>query len=262
MFGTIIMDVYKKNECSQLADAIEEICSPLDSYGWASAGIYSFWDYNTEEILYIGLAADLSERFKQHNGINLVGVESCKYEQIQKYFSENERLGFSILTQSPLSQPITHRNEKLYRKFLNVPQGIPIENYAGEEGKENIRRAEGQLIEAYRLAKGDIPKWNKMGGDLRGKSSATKNNYIQIVRAFSRKESSSLLVAKSTIRELSQNATYAWYENYLHGIRMMMLTMGMSFDESVKFQKRFNPYFEENMKRIESDKYMEKSLEL
>ena len=69
MFGTVIIDAYQKSETMEWAEAIEDLCSPNDSYGWASAGIYCFWDYYFEEILYIGLAVNLSERFKQHNGI-------------------------------------------------------------------------------------------------------------------------------------------------------------------------------------------------
>ena len=69
MFGTVIMDAYRKEEIYEMASAIEDLCSPNDSYGWASAGIYCFWDYCAEEILYIGLAGDLAERFRQHNGI-------------------------------------------------------------------------------------------------------------------------------------------------------------------------------------------------
>ncbi len=45
-----------------------------------------------------------------------------------------------------------------------------------------------------------------------------------------------------------------------HGVRMMMLTMGMSYDESVRFQTRFNPYFEQNMDRITKEKYSDKQL--
>lgn len=258
MFGTIILDAYEKNESNKLADAIEEICSPMDTYGWASAGIYSFWDYYTKEILYIGLAADLSERFKQHNGILLIEDSSCKYIQIQEYFEYKKKLGYSIFVQSPLSQPITHRNEKMYRKFLNKPKGMPIENYAGEEGKDNIRRAEGQLIEAYKLGTGYIPKWNKMNGDIQGQKYANTNNYYQIVQNFSQIDTSNYLVSKSSISELAVNPTYAWFENCLHGIRMMMLTIGMSYDESVSFQMKINPYFKENMDRIMNNKYFEK----
>lgn len=43
MFGTVIIDAYTKDETEQLAIAIDDLCNPTDSYGWASAGIYSFW---------------------------------------------------------------------------------------------------------------------------------------------------------------------------------------------------------------------------
>lgn len=46
-----------------MADAIDDLCCPNDNYGWVSAGIYCFWDYYTHEVLYIGLAGDLAERF-------------------------------------------------------------------------------------------------------------------------------------------------------------------------------------------------------
>ena len=45
MFGTVIIDAYRKEETRELAEAIEDLCSPNDNYGWASAGIYCFWDY-------------------------------------------------------------------------------------------------------------------------------------------------------------------------------------------------------------------------
>ena len=70
----------------ELANAIDDLCSPNDNYGWASAGIYCFWDYYAEAILYIGLASDLAVRFKQHNGI--IPLESgSKQKQIEEYFS-------------------------------------------------------------------------------------------------------------------------------------------------------------------------------
>ena len=39
-----------------MANAIDDLCSPTDTHGWASAGIYCFWDYYAEAVLYIGLA--------------------------------------------------------------------------------------------------------------------------------------------------------------------------------------------------------------
>ena len=260
MFGTIILDAYKKDEVYSFSEKIEEICSPLDTVGWASAGIYSFWDYTSKEILYIGLASDLYIRFKQHNGLLPIEHNACKYEQIQEYFEKHEKLGYSILVQSTLSQPIVHRNEKMYREFLSKPKGIPIENYAGEEGLENIRRVEGQLIEAYRMVVGDIPPWNKIGGDIRGRKAATVGNFVQIVKAFSEGNMNNHLVSKSSLRELAESPTYEWFELQLHGLRMMMLNMGMSFDEAIKVQLQLNPYFEDNWNRIIEMKYLEKIL--
>lgn len=48
MFGTIILDAYKFDEKEKIAECIDEICSPLDTYGWSSAGIYSFWNNNNK----------------------------------------------------------------------------------------------------------------------------------------------------------------------------------------------------------------------
>lgn len=42
MFGTIIVDSYSKDEAELIANSIDEICSPMDNGGWASAGIYCF----------------------------------------------------------------------------------------------------------------------------------------------------------------------------------------------------------------------------
>ena len=260
MFGTIIMDSYKADEKELVATNIDEICSPMDSLGWASAGIYSFWDYYTKDVLYIGLASDLCVRFKQHNGLLPIAENACKVRQIQEYFMGHERLGYSILVQSPMSQPIVHRNEALYRKFLEVPKDMPIPNYAGEEGLEYIRLAEGQLIESYRRIVGDIPPWNKIGGDIFSRRYASKDNYLYVVQAFSRGTTDNWLVARSTIRELAENATYEWFETQLHGLRMMMLSLKMSLEDAVAFQMRVNPYFEEQWNRIIDTKYLDKEL--
>lgn len=260
MFGTIIMDSYRADEAELMANNIDEICSPLDTIGWASAGIYSFWDYYTKEVLYIGLASDLCIRFKQHNGLHPIDENACKIRQIQNYFEEHERLGYSILVQSPLSQPIVHRNESRYRKFLDAPKGMPIPNYAGEEGLEHIRQAEGQLIESYKLVTEDIPPWNKIGGDVFSRKYASENNYLYVVKAFSSGTPDNYLISRSTLRELAENATYEWFEVQLHGLRMMMLTMGMTFDAAVKLQLKLNPYFEDQWKRIVETKYFDKEL--
>ena len=39
MFGTVIIDAYRKEETRELAEAIEDLCPPNDNYGWASVGL-------------------------------------------------------------------------------------------------------------------------------------------------------------------------------------------------------------------------------
>ena len=76
--------------------------------------------------MYIGLASDLSERFKQHNGI-LPNKEGSKQKQIDDYFSKNERLGYTIFVQSPISQPLVHRNKDMYEEFA-MQNNAPVED--------------------------------------------------------------------------------------------------------------------------------------
>ncbi|MBN2589476.1 MAG: GIY-YIG nuclease family protein [Sedimentisphaerales bacterium] len=122
---------------------MEEICLPNDIYGWAPSGIYSFWNYYTKEIYYIGLAVDLGERFKQHNNILPITDNGCKYKQINNYFSKNQKLGYSIFVQSLLSQVQTHRNQTSLHFDEN-------NEWISFESKENIKIIEGSFIGAFK----------------------------------------------------------------------------------------------------------------
>lgn len=166
------------------------------------------------------MAADLCDRFKQHNGIIVVDDNSCKRKQIDEYFSAKEKLGYTIFVRSPLSQPITHKNEKEYRKMLGTK--FSREDYVGKEGQEHIKQVEGILIEAFKKANGDFPLWNRMGGSLYGQRAAT-------------------------------------IENYLHAVRMSMLISGMTYGEELKFHNKIdlinryqqvidNEYFQKRLK--------------
>lgn len=234
MFGTVIIDAYAKEEALEIAEAIDDLCCPNDNYGWASAGIYCFWDYYSEAVLYIGLASDLCERFKQHNGLIPMDENCCKKAQIEKYFSCNERLGYSVFVQSPLAQPLVYRNKRTYKKFARQ-QNAPIEDMLSEQGKDDIKMVEGILIESFRKEHGDIPPWNKIGGSVSGQQRVMKNN-INIVRSFCTPSMYEVnpIVSRSTLRELSNNPEYAAYENYLHAIRMNMLMLGMEYKDAVK----------------------------
>lgn len=257
MFGTVIIDAYRKEETVDMAYAIEELCSPRDTYGWASAGIYCFWDYYAEEVLYMGLAGDLAERFRQHNGI-LPLKEGSKQKKIEDYFSRNERLGYTIFVQSPLSQPLVHRNQNMYKKFAEQANS-PIENMMSEEGKENIKIVEGILIEAYRRKYGHFPPWNDIGGSVAGQNRVMANN-INIVKSFCSPDDYAInpIVSRSTIRELAQNAEWAWYENYLHAARMNLLMLGMEYMEALDFLRKNDPI--NTYDQMEKSGYLRKKL--
>lgn len=34
MFGTVIIDAYRKDETQGIAKALDDLCSPKDNYGW------------------------------------------------------------------------------------------------------------------------------------------------------------------------------------------------------------------------------------
>lgn len=257
MFGTVIIDAYRKDEAIEIANAIDDLCSPEDNYGWASAGIYCFWDYYAETVLYIGLAGDLCERFKQHNGILPLKVGS-KQKQIEEYFSKNERLGYTIFVQSPLSQPLVHRNKDIYEAFA-MQNNAPVEDMLSEQGREDIKRVEGILIEAYRRKYGHFPPWNEIGGSVTGQKRVMKNN-INIVESFCHPDNYDIhpIVSRSTIRELSENAEWAWYENYMHAVRMNMLMLGMEYQEALDLVKRNDII--DTYERMQKSGYLKKHL--
>ncbi|MCY6371766.1 hypothetical protein [Clostridium ganghwense] len=258
MFGTVIIDAYRKDEAKEIAEAIDDLCSPNDNYGWASAGIYCFWDYYIEEVLYIGLASDLCERFKQHNGILPIDEASSKQKQIEAYFECKERLGYTIFVQSPLSQPLTYRNKSIYEKFAKQ-RNAPIEDMLSEQGKKDIKRVEGILIEAYRAKHGHFPPWNKVGGSVDGQKVVMKNNY-NIVKSFCKPDDFMLnpIVSRSTLRELSDNPQYEGFENFLHAVRMNILIHGMNYQEALEFTNKNDTFG--YYKQIEEARYNKKRL--
>lgn len=245
MFATIINDVYRKKSANEIAEALDELCSPKDTYGWASDGIYSYWDYNTKEIYYIGLAVDLRERFKQHNGLIDTG-SGTKRELIDKHFEENNKLGFSIFVQSPLSQPyIKRKSEKLALKDLE-----------GEDRK-NHHIVEGILLECYKQKHGCLPKWNKIGGLVEGRKGVRKDTY-EIIKGFTSIEYHPL-VSRTSLRELAKKPSYEGYENgFMHIVRLFML-FGFNFKESIEYAKTCDSL--NRWRRMEEENYLFKILE-
>lgn len=242
MFGTVILDAYEKNEAEEMAAAIDDLCCPNDNYGWASAGIYSFWDYNSHEVLYIGLASDLTVRFEQHNGLLSMPEDGCKHTYITQYFQNHDKLGYTIFVQSPFSQPMVHRNKAMFEKIA-AEFNSPVKDYASEQGIDDIKRVEGILIEAYNQYYGKLPAWNKVGGSTIGQHRVLPNN-INIVKSFSNPQAYAVnpIVSRSTIRELSNNPSYEGYESFLHAVRMYVLMMGMEFKDALEFANSLDTF--------------------
>ena len=258
MFGTVIIDAYSKNETEEMAKAIDDLCSPNDNYGWASAGIYSFWDYDKHEVLYIGLARDLSERFCQHNGLLKIPLDACKYNQIEDYFKTHKRLGYTIFVQSSMNQPLVHRNKSSYQDIAVEEDGA-VENNINIQGIESIKEVEGLLIEAYKKAYGVFPSWNKVGGSIVGQKNVRENN-INIVKSFCNPEMYKVnpIVSRSTIRELSNNSSYVYFEEFFHAVRMIMLKYEPDYNKALEMQKCIDDYG--SFKRIVDAGYLNKKL--
>ncbi|QWG87385.1 GIY-YIG nuclease family protein [Bacillus mycoides] len=246
MFGTIIQDAYTKDETNQIVEALKDLCNSHHAYGWSSAGIYCFWNYTTKEVLYIGLAIDLLKRFKQHNGIIQMDASGCKFEKIQDHFDTHEKIGYSVFVQSSHHQPVYSGNKAKWGQF--DPTQFPVT----EQAKEDIKTVEGILIETYKMKHGNLPPWNRVGGSTEGQEVATDGNYI-LVDSFTH-QNISPFTAKHTLREISADATYLWYEEYLHAARMLMLNgMRVPFNQALEFIKATDST---TYKRIIDDKYL------
>jgi hypothetical protein len=228
-FGTIIQDAYTKDDAKSMVEALDDLCNPsLINWGWASSGIYSFWDFETKELLYIGLAVNFAERFKQHNGIIRTRPSSCKYEKITKYFNSNEKIGYSILTMPSICQPVIRKNVEEIFKGVKVE----LSDFKDEQFKRDVKLVEGILLESYKKKFGQLPPWNEQSGSLEGATRSTEGNY-RIVEGFTTSNYNHPLVAKCTLRELQSNMHYC-YEEFLDKGRQFMLTHGTSFKEAME----------------------------
>ncbi len=255
MLCTFIHEKYSSKDKCNLAKAIDDICSPLSNYGWSSAGLYCFWDVNTFEVLYVGLAVDLAERFKQHNGITETDPQCCKVNQLNDYFSKNELIGYSIFVQSSYSQPSCRR--------FNVRNGLTKqemeEQYSDliKQGHETIVLVEGLLIEAHKKATGKKPKWNKVGGSIIGAQKATAD-HLYLLELFSGKRDD-WMIARRSITKLSEDPICEEREEYLHAIRLVAIIHRLSIkDAMTKYhqQDKFNPWLEHVRNEILSKEYL------
>jgi hypothetical protein len=202
MLGTVMLESYLKDDAREVWAALRDLC-PRKGWAWAPAGIYCYWQPKSREVLYLGLASDLAQRFAQHNGL-IAHRRGNKSAQIAAYFEQNDRLGFSVVVQSAAV--------------------MAVDRNAIDSAHDTIRTGEGQLLEAYRSSYGRYPTWNAMGGAVTGQAKVTPltRNYFRLMTG----EIDSLLVARRSLRHLSAEPTADFYEQAIHTARMYALEKG------------------------------------
>jgi hypothetical protein len=221
MWGTFVLDAYRWEDRKQMAAAIEDIASPLDTYGFASGAIYCFWRPDSREVLYIGRAVDLPQRFEQHNGMRGSALGS-KRELIGEYFDEAELLGFSALVRSSVSQtPVARHMHQVERDFGTPaePEWDDVTKPPRSPTEREIADAEGTAIHSYQLAYNALPPWNKIKGELSGWGASMQrpDSTEQLMTGAV----DSLLQSRRTFSELAEDPTATHFEEVLQLARSL-----------------------------------------
>jgi len=204
MLCTVVWDVYRRHERREVFDAIETLLGRRKD--WSRKGVYAYWDPETRELLYVGLATDLADRFAQHNGLVAHGGGN-KARLIDAWFEAHEFLGTTLLLQAAAVA------------VLDVLYGLSPT--LGVESSSLSRIAEGQLIELHRLEYGHRPPWNNVGGSVVGAEWARPSGR-PMIRLLSAAEDS-LFVARTTLRKLAADEDVLRFEAVVHAARMRAL---------------------------------------
>jgi hypothetical protein len=199
MWVTIVREQFGTDERGEIRAALEEIASPLDMWGWSSNAVYTFWDPTSRDVLYVGLAVDIAERFAQHLGLKSCRAKGCKREQINAWFTDNQTIGYSVILQSANMQPVVARLAK--DLGLSGPEADEIQ--PGE-----LRYLEGRFIEAHRRRFGSRPTWNSVGGSRFGQEQVAHLEPDALFDILTGRVDS-LLVARPSIRGLAASPTAA-----------------------------------------------------
>lgn len=174
-----------------------------------------FWNPETREPLYVGIAGDFPKRFAQHNGLRSCPAKGCKRRQIAEYFAvESEWLGYTVFALSSLSQPGTHRQRKSLD--LTEPELIELNDALSVETIDEIRGLEGRMIALYARQFGKPLRWNVARGRLpRLPPDARDGTLATAVGIFD-----CLLQARKPIRQLAADPEAMMFEEQLHGARL------------------------------------------
>lgn len=201
MLCTAISDAYRTDQRAEMHDALERILGPGQS-DWTPTGVYAYWDPGSHEILYLGLASNLPERFGQHNGL-VSHRGGNKTAEIGRHFAQREKLGITVLVQSKAI------------KFLE--DVAAVDPTLGSVARDLIGVGEGQLIEMHRLVYGAWPAWNKTGGSRRGQRWATPATGLLDALSLRR---DSLFTARRRLRAVADDLRVRVFESTIHAARM------------------------------------------
>lgn len=69
MWGTFLLEVYRRQHARNVRDATVRVLGLESASSRSTGGVYVFWNPDTREPLYVGIAGALPERFAQHNGL-------------------------------------------------------------------------------------------------------------------------------------------------------------------------------------------------
>lgn len=225
LYGTIVNEAYSKNEIGEMVLALDKVCNRKDYYSFHSIGVYFFWNYETKEILYIGLTDNILRRFKQHNGLIGSSSKGNKRKEISEYFKKNERLGYTLLLRSPIEELSEDELYNIYGRKLNL--AVTLDQLKGLKEKE-LPIIESALIEEYKHHNERIPLWNKIGGLRLGRNELYIKRYGKLFKYITLEEVSEFN-SKSTLRELANNEEFRENESNLHAIRMNMYKRNNEF---------------------------------
>lgn len=240
LFGTILTDAYSLSQTREIYESLKKLCGKFDEKPFDTFGIYCYWDFETKEILYIGLSKNLINRFSQHNNLRSKKGKGNKSLRIKDYFNKREKLGFSILLQPPI---------------------IIEEEYIFDKDRE-IKVIEGAIFQSFIDQYNRLPIWNANKGDKVGRKLAIVKRYGDILMMLNLK-APGYLNAKSTIRELADNIEYQSLECDLNLIRSHMYQWKEPFEEVVIKIINFNNFLvsEGNISAISSNIRLVKLLE-
>lgn len=204
MLCTAISDTYREDEATEIHDALERVLG-WGQRDWTTQGVYAYWDVDSHELLYLGLASHLPQRFAQHNAL-VSHSGGNKSKEIGEYFQDRERLGISVLVQS--------------KAIAILEQVNAIDSMLGAQARDLIAVGEGQLIEMHRLVHGAKPRWNKTGGSRVGQAFATPARDLLDVLAMRR---DSLFTARKPLRTVARDLQVRFFEATIHAARLRVV---------------------------------------